>query len=98
MTLNVDVDNDVKLAADNLFGKYGLNTVEAMKMFVYTAVQTEHFPFVFDSDISPLSKTIYDKYADEQSLEEAMNDALNDTNLYGPFDTAEEAIQDMLKD
>lgn len=98
MTLNVDVDNDVKRAADDLFGKYGLNTVEAMKMFVYTAVRTEHFPFVFDTDIQTSSTAIYDGYKDEQSLREAMNDALNDTNLYGPFDTAEEAIQDMLKD
>ena len=33
-----------------------------------------------------------------QSLAEAISDTLNRTNLYGPFDTVEEAINDMLKD
>jgi len=33
-----------------------------------------------------------------QSLAEAIRDTRNRTNLYGPFNTAKEAIDDMLRD
>ena len=32
------------------------------------------------------------------SLEKAVSDSLNMTNLYGPFDSAEEAVSSMLED
>ncbi|MCL2844630.1 MAG: hypothetical protein FWE23_04165 [Chitinivibrionia bacterium] len=105
MTMTVDIDNDVKFAADNLFGSYGLDIDTAVKMYIYSAVKTNTlFPFMAVPNYKNdgLSGTecvgIYDCDEDEQTLEEAMRDALNGTNLYGPFDTAEEATSDMLKD
>jgi hypothetical protein len=105
MTMTVDIDSDVKSAADNLFGSYGLDIDAAVKMYIYSAVKTNTiFPFMTVPDYMNdcLSGTecigIYDCDEDEQTLEEAMRDALNGTNLYGPFDTAEEATSDMLKD
>jgi hypothetical protein len=58
MTISVKLDNDIKCAADNLFG-----------------------------GSEP-----------RQSMEDAINDTLNDTNLYGPFDTAKEMIGALLED
>jgi DNA-damage-inducible protein J len=87
MKLSIDLDNDVKSAADNLFGSYGINTADAVKMFIYTAVKTNHFPFSLELDSEQ-----------RQSLEEAMDDALNGTNLYGPFSSAKEAINAALRD
>jgi addiction module RelB/DinJ family antitoxin len=87
MKLSIDLDNDVKSAADNLFESYGINTVDAVRMFIYTTVKTKRFPFPLKLD-----------FEQRQSLEEAMNDALNDTNLYGPFSCAKEAIDAALRD
>ena len=105
MTVDIDIDSDVKFAADNLFGSYGLDIDTAVKMYLYTAVKTNTvFPFMpvpnYMNGNFPKTECvgIYDCDEDEQTLEEAMKDALNGTNLYGPFDTAEEATQDMLKD
>jgi DNA-damage-inducible protein J len=92
MPLVVDIDNNLKSAADDLFGSYGMNTAEAMKMFVYMAVKTNRFPFTFVNDYN------FETEEKEQTLEEAMNDAINDTNLYGPYETAKEAIKAMLED
>lgn len=89
-SLRVNLEDSVKIAADNLFENYGLNTATAVKMFIYTAVRTNNFPFTF-------SNNAIDNET-RQSLSEAMNDSLNRTNLSGPFKTAKAAIADMLKD
>jgi addiction module RelB/DinJ family antitoxin len=86
-TLNISLDDNIRIAADNLFENYGINTVDAVKMFIYHTVKTKHFPFPLDLDFEP-----------RQSLAEAISDTLNDTNLYGPFKTTEDAINDMIKD
>jgi len=87
-SLSVNLEDTVKIAADDLFGSYGLNTVEAIKMFVYTAVKTNHFPITFDVELEE----------PRQSMAEAISDTLNDANLYGPYKTAREAINEALKD
>jgi len=91
MTISVKLDNDIKCAADNLFGGYGMNTAEAMRMFVYMAVKSNRFPFAFEPN------AVYGSEP-RQSMEDAINDTLNDTNLYGPFDTAKEMIGALLED
>jgi addiction module RelB/DinJ family antitoxin len=91
MTVSVKLDNNIKSAADNLFRSYGMDTAEAMKMFVYMAVKSNRFPFTFEPYAINDSES-------RQSLEDAINDTLNDTNLYGPFDTAKEMIDALLED
>jgi len=89
MPLVIDIDNNVKCAADNLFADYGMNTAEAMKFFVYTAVKTNSVPFAFTNNYA---------YEPRQSMADAINDTENNTNLYGPFDTAEEMFNALLED
>ena len=84
-TLSVRLDDNIKEAADSFFENYGLNTANAVKMFIYTTLKTKHFPFSLD-------------FEPRQSLQEAINDTRNRTNLHGPFGTAQEAIEDMLRD
>lgn len=87
MSLVIDIDRNVELKADNLFGSYGMNTAEAMKFFVYTAVKTNSVPFAFNNE-----------FVSRQSMADAINDTENNTNLYGPFDTTEEMFDALLED
>jgi len=87
MPLVVDIDSNVKSAADNLFSGYGMDTAEAIKFFVYTAVKTNSVPFTFANS-----------YELKQSMADAIKDTEDNTNLYGPFDTTEEMFNALLED
>ena len=43
-TLSIRLDNDIKNAADILFGRLGTNTASAVKMFIYTAISNDKIP------------------------------------------------------
>jgi addiction module RelB/DinJ family antitoxin len=88
MSLVIDIDRNVELKADNLFGSYGMNTAEAMKFFVYTAVKTNSVPFAFNNEFVPR----------QQSMSDAIKDTENNENLYGPFDTTDEMFDALLED
>ena len=45
-----------------------------------------------------LANLIKESEEKDFSLEKAVSDSLNMTNLYGPFDSAEEAVSSMLED
>jgi len=45
-----------------------------------------------------LANLIKESEEKDLSLEKAVSDSLNMTNLYGPFDSAEEAVSSMLED
>ncbi len=45
-----------------------------------------------------LANLIKESEENDFSLEKAVSDSLNMTNLYGPFDSAEEAVSSMLED
>lgn len=83
-TLQIRVDDSLKLAADTLFSSLGLDTSTAVRIFLNAAVENEGIPFSVRHRLPSLS------------LQEAVRDSRNRQNLSGPFDTAEEAVASML--
>jgi len=83
-TIQLRVDNFLKMAADDLFTKLGLDTSTAIRIFLTMAVETGGIPFEVKKP--------------DLSLKQAMNDVLNKQNLSKPYKTAREAINAMLED
>jgi DNA-damage-inducible protein J len=43
--IQIQIDDDTKLAAESLFKDYGLNTESAVKIFITTALKQRSIPF-----------------------------------------------------
>lgn len=85
-TLQVTVDDTMKQNADQLFGSLGLDTSTAIKIFLQAAIEHDGIPFPVRHRSLPID------------LMEAVADSRERRNLYGPFDSAEEAVASMLED
>ena len=85
-TLQVRIDDTLKQDSDKLFSGLGLDTPTAVRIFLTVAQEYNGFPFPINH--RPVSY---------ESLE-AYEDARNHRNLYGPYKTAEEAVDAMLGD
>ena len=85
-TLQIRVDDTLKREADSLFASLGLDTSTAVRIFLNAAVENAGIPFSVRHRAIP------------QSLQQAVSASRNGRNLYGPFDTAEEAVASMLED
>ena len=85
-TLQVRIDDTLKNNSDALFSSLGLDTPTAVRIFLTAAVEHNGIPFSV-SHSSP-----------DLSLRQAIDDTRNRRNLYGPFDSASEAIASMLED
>ncbi len=86
VTLQIRVDEALKQKADGLFASLGLDTSTAVRIFLNAAVEHDGIPFRIGHN------------AAGGSLRQAIEDTRNRRNLYGPFDTAEEALASMLED
>lgn len=85
-TLQVRIDDDLKKRSDSLFAGLGLDTPTAIRIFLTMALEHEGFPF---------------NIAHRRELSEskqAIEDARNHTNLYGPYNSAKDAVNAMLED
>ena len=80
------MDDSLKAKADALFSSLGLDTSTAVRIFLASSIENNGLPFAVRHKAEPLS------------LETAVSDSRNRTNLYGPFKTAQEAISSMLED
>ena len=85
-TLQVCIDDTLMRCADDLFASLGLDTSTAIRIFLNAAVERDGIPFSVGHQEA------------EDSLVQAIRDTRRRENLYGPFDTAEEAIASMLED
>ncbi len=85
-TLQMTLDDNLKEKADNLFEELGLDTPTAIKIFLKACIARSGIPFGIKN------------YKIPEDLEEAIRDTNDLRNLYGPFDTVEEAIASMLED
>ncbi|MDR1382913.1 MAG: type II toxin-antitoxin system RelB/DinJ family antitoxin [Planctomycetaceae bacterium] len=85
-TIQISVDDKMKVAADSLFSSLGLDTATAVKMFIVAALDYDGLPFSV-RHCTPKSDML-----------EAIEDTRLRRNLVGPFTTAEEAVQSMLED
>lgn len=85
-TLQIRIDDSLKSQADLLFSSLGLDTSTAVRIFLNAAVENDGIPFSVQHQAIP------------PSLQQAIYDTRHRQNLYGPFDTAEEAVASMLKE
>ena len=85
-TLQIRVDDTLKRNSDALFAGLGLDTPTAIRIFLTVAQEYNGFPF-----------PVNHRPALSESLE-AYKDARQHQNLFGPFQTAEEAVAAMLED
>ncbi len=85
-TLQLRVDDSLKAKADALFSSLGLDTSTAVRIFLASSIENNGLPF-----------SVRHK-AELLSLETAVSDSINCTNLHGPFKTAQEAATSMLED
>ncbi len=85
-TLQIRIDDNLKKNSDTLFAGLGLDTPTAVRIFLSAAQEYNGFPF-----------PIKHRTPSAESLE-AIDDARNHRNLFGPFQTAEEAVAAMLEE
>ena len=85
-TLQLRVDDSLKAKADALFSSLGLDTSTAVRIFLASSIENNGLPFAVRHKAEPLS------------LETAVSDSRNRTNLHGPFKTAQEAVASMLEE
>ena len=82
--INIKTDSELKKQAESLFADLGMNMTTALNIFMRQAVRENRIPFEITRD--------------PYSLEKAVSDSRNKTNLHGPFSTAEDAVASMLED
>jgi len=85
-TIQIRIDDDLKIAADSLFFNLGMDTSTAVRIFIKAAIAKDGLPFAVK---------IRKPNAD---LQKAIEDTRNRRNLHGPYKTAEEAVAAMLND
>ena len=85
-TLQVRVDDAMKSEADPLLSSLGLDTSTAIRIFLKSAIENAGLPFSVRHRSMPLS------------LRQAIQDSRTGQNLYGPYSSAEEAVESMLAD
>lgn len=83
-TLQIRVDDSLKAKADVLFSSLGLDTSTAVRIFLASSIENNGIPFAVRHKIDLLS------------LETAVSDSRNRTNLHRPFKTAQESVASML--
>ena len=85
-TLQVRIDDKLKQNSDALFSGLGLDTPTAIRIFLTAAQEYNGFPF-------PINHRPY-----SIASAEAVEDARLHRNLFGPYQSAEEAVAAMLED
>ena len=85
-TLQIRVSDDLKSRADALFTSLGLDTSTAVRIFLTSAIENGGLPFAVRHRSIP------------DDLREAISDSRNRENLNGPYSTAGEAVEAMLRD
>lgn len=83
-SINIKTDSELKRQAESLFSDLGMDMTTAFNIFLRQSVRENRIPF-------EITREPY-------SLEKAVSDTRNHTNLHGPFSTAEEAVASMLED
>ena len=84
-TVQIRVDDALKARVDSLYNSLGLDTTTAVRMFFMASLERDGIPFEV-------------RHAPDYSLQAAVRDSRNRTNLHGPYDTAEAAVAAMLED
>lgn len=81
--INIRTNVNLKKKAENIYNKLGLNMSMAINLFLVESVRTRSLPLSLKLD-KPNETTI-----------KALEDAKNDKNLYGPFDSVDELLESL---
>jgi DNA-damage-inducible protein J len=81
-TIQVRVDNDMKAAAESLFGSLGLDISTAVRMFLSASIAYRGLPFEV-------------RQYNAETVQ-ALEDTMTGHNLYGPFDTVDEMMANLV--
>ena len=84
--MNIRMDSEIKAQAQELFAQFGLDMTTAINMFLRQAIRERGIPFHLKLE---------DPYP---SLNQAISDARERKNLFGPYQTGTEAVTAMLED
>ena len=74
-SMTIRMNSEVKQEAQELFSALGMDMTTAVNVFLRQAIRRRGFPFEIQLD-TPNEETL-----------RAMDDAVNDVNMYGPFDS-----------
>lgn len=86
-TLQLKVEDDIKLQATKLFHKLGITTTSAVNMFLHQAVMNNGLPFAVKINDNYNQTTLY-----------AMDDVLDNKNISKGYKSAKVMLSDMLGD
>ena len=81
ISTSISIEADVKEKAQKLFAELGMDLSTAINVFLKQSIFEHSIPFVIRRDM-PNETTL-----------RAMDDAENDENMFGPFDTVDEMME-----
>ena len=81
VSTSISVDADVKAKAQELFAEFGMDLSTAINVFLKQSIYERRIPFAIRRD-EPNETTL-----------KAMDDAENEENMYGPFDSVADMME-----
>ena len=111
-TMQIRIDDDLKVAADNLFSSLGFDTPTAVRMFINAALAIQGLPFEVRKPRQRIDLNDgygsyvceygylhdYKKLSQNEEFIEAAEDVRLKRNLHGPYDTVCAAMEALLED
>lgn len=85
-SITIRVDENVKRQSEELFEELGLNMSSAVNMFLKQAIRQQAIPFAVAKNV-PNMVTL-----------QAIDDAVNYRNMYGPYESVEELVEALDKE
>ena len=81
VSTSISIDAEVKDKAQKLFAEFGMDLSTAINVFLRQSIFEQCIPFTIRRDL-PNETTL-----------KAMDDAENDENMFGPFDSVSEMME-----
>lgn len=83
VSTSISIDSEVKAKAQELFADFGMDLSTAINIFLKQAIYERSIPFAIRREL-PNETTL-----------KAMDEAENDENMHGPFDSVAEMMKDL---
>ena len=81
VSTSISIDSEVKAKAQELFADFGMDLSTAINIFLKQAIYERSIPFAIRREL-PNETTL-----------KAMDEAENDENMHGPFDSVAEMME-----
>ncbi len=81
VSTSISIDSEVKAKAQELFADFGMDLSTAINIFLKQAIYERSIPFAIRREL-PSETTL-----------KAMDEAENDENMHGPFDSVAEMMK-----